>query len=199
MPHPPCIFGHIPVIRAYNRFIYTIVLQCRTKELANLQTIGWGGPPTLPAQRACSSESGACTSMTSSSSPGSSGVEHKVEQSESDRRSLKVRGCLSSIMDAHSHDHLCSSISGSASPCPHVLSPGGALGFDCPPSLHLLTLIILQEGWEYTLIILLLHLLTLIILLHPLMLIFQRGFISPGQEVTGPELCNVVCLLGGGV
>ena len=97
-----------------------------------MHTIGWDGLPALPVQRACSSESGVCTSTTSSSSPGSSGVEHKVERSESNRRSLKVRGCSSSIMDAHSHDHLCSSISGSALPRLCVSLPGSTLGFDSP-------------------------------------------------------------------
>ena len=116
---------------AYNHFIYTIVLQCCTK-ISEFTYNRAGRPPTQPAQRACSSESGACTSMTSSSSPGSSQVEHKVERSESDCRLSKVRGCSSSIMDAHSCDHLRGSISGSASPCPCVLSPGSASGFDSP-------------------------------------------------------------------
>ena len=136
---------------------------------------GW---PSHPASsKGLDSKSGACTSTTSSGSPGSSGVEHKVEWSESDCRLLKVRGCLSSIMDAHSRNHLHGSISGSASPRPHVSSP---------------------EGWGYMLIIPLLCLLVhVILLLHLLTLIFRRGFISPGQEVAGPELCNAVCLLAG--
>ena len=109
--------------------LFTLFLQCHTKELLpNLHTIGRGCPPTPPAQRACSSESSVCTSMASSGSPGSS----KVEQSESDRGSLKARGCSSSIMDAHSHDHLHGSISGWVSPHLHISSPGGALGFDSP-------------------------------------------------------------------
>ena len=94
--------------------------------------IGRGGPPAPPAQRTCSSESGACTSTTSSGSPGSSRVEHKVEQSESDHGSSKARGCSSFIMDTHSCDRLHGSISGLASPCPRVSSPGGASGFDSP-------------------------------------------------------------------
>ena len=91
----------------------------------NLHTRGRGGPPILPAQRACNSKSSACTSMASSGSPGSSRVEHKVE---SDCISSKARGCSASIMDAHSHDHR----RGLASPCPGVSSLGGTLGFDSP-------------------------------------------------------------------
>ena len=70
--------------------------------------------------------------MASSGSPTSSEVEHKVERSESDRGSSKARGCSSSIMDAHSRDHLCGSISCLASPHLCISSPGGASGFDFP-------------------------------------------------------------------
>ena len=82
------------------------------------------GPATL--------ESSVYTSTSSSGGPGSSGVKHKVEQSESNHGSLKARGCSSSITDTHSHDHCCGSISGSVLPCPCILSLGGTLGFDCP-------------------------------------------------------------------
>ena len=123
------VFGHIPMTAAYNHFIYTIFYNATLRNyFTHLHTRGRGGPPALPAQRACNSESGTCTSMASSGSPGSSWVEHKVERLESDRGSLKVRGCSSSIMDAHSHDHH----RGLASPSSHVLSLGGTLRFDSP-------------------------------------------------------------------
>ena len=115
-PHPPLHIWVHPhdwsLQPLYLHYFYNAALRnCFT----NLHTRGRSGPSALPAQRACNSESGTCTSTASSGSPGSS-VEHKVEQSESDCGSSKVRGCSSSIMDAHSHDHHC----GSALPCPHI-------------------------------------------------------------------------------
>ena len=134
----PHVFGHIPTTGAYNHFIYTISFYNAAirNYFMNLHTIGQDSPPTLPAQRACSSESGTCTSTASSGSPGSC----KVERSESDCGLSKVRGCSLSIMDAHSHNHLHGSISILASPHPCVSSPGGTSGFDSPhpsTSLHL--------------------------------------------------------------
>ena len=72
--------------------------------------------------------------MTSSGSPGSSRAKQRVERSESERGSLKVRGCSSSIMDAHSHNHLHGSLSDSVPPRPCISLPGGILGFysHCP-------------------------------------------------------------------
>ena len=56
-------------------------------------------------------------------------------------------------------------------------------------------LIILQDGWGYMLVIPLLRLFVhVILLLHLLTLLFQRGLISPGQAAC-PELCDAVCLL----
>ena len=77
----PHVFWRVPATGAYNCIIYTFFFFKNNAALrnyfANLHTIGWGGPPTLPAQRACSSESSACTSTASSGSPGSSGVNIK--------------------------------------------------------------------------------------------------------------------------
>ena len=129
MPHPPPHIWAHPRHRSlqllYLHYFYNAALR---NYFTNLHTRGWGSPPALPAQRACNSESSVCTSTASSGSPGSSRAEHKVEQLESNRGSLKERGCSSSIMDAHSRDRHC----GSALPCPHVLSLGGASGFNSP-------------------------------------------------------------------
>ena len=131
MPHsPPCIWVHphdwsLQLLYLHYYFFYNTTLR---NYFANLHTIGLGGPPTPPSQRACSSESGTCTSTASSGSPGSS----KVEWSESDRRSSKAKGCSSSIMNAHSRNCLHGSIFILVSPCPCISSPGSASGFDSP-------------------------------------------------------------------
>ena len=93
--------------------------------MTNLQKVGWGGPPTLPAQRTSTSESHACTSTAISCGDyGSCGVECTGERpptvaSESDCGSSKVRGSSSSIIDPHLHDCHClrGSASRSISPC----------------------------------------------------------------------------------
>ena len=135
MPHPPPHIWACPhdwsLQPLYLHYFYNAAPR---NYFTTLHTRGWGGPPTPPAQRACNSESGTCTSMASSGSPGSSGVEHKVEWSESDHGLSKVRGCSLSIMDAHSRNRH----GGSALPCSHISSLGGALGFDFPhPSVPL--------------------------------------------------------------
>ena len=130
MPHPPPCIWVCPCDQSlqplYLHYFYNAILR---NYFTNLHTRGQGGPPALPAQRASNSESSVCTYTASSCSPSSSRVEHKVEWSESDCGSSKVRGCSSSIMDTHSHDRHC----GLALPCPFVSSLGGALGSD---SLH---------------------------------------------------------------
>ena len=88
----------------------------------NLQKGRWGGPPAPPAQRASTSESLTCTSTASCGDPSTCRVEHTGEWpptmvSESDCRSSKARGCSSSIMDPHSHNHLCGSAPSPVSPC----------------------------------------------------------------------------------
>ena len=110
----------------YLHYFYNAALR---NYFTNLHKRGWGGPPSPPAQRVCNPESSVCTSTASSGSPGSSEAMHKVEQSESDCRSLKARGCSSSIMDAHSSSHHCGLISHLVLPCPHVMSLDGSLGF----------------------------------------------------------------------
>ena len=94
----------------------------------NLQKVGQGHPPTLPAQRASTSEPHACTSMASCGDPSSCGVECTGEWPltvalESNHRPSKVRGSSLSIMDPHSHDCLCGSASHSISPCSNPVPP----------------------------------------------------------------------------
>ena len=103
--------------------LFTLCYNAALKNyFTNLQKGGWGGPPTPPAQRASTSESHTCTSMASCDDPGSCRIKCTGEQpptvaSESDCRLSKVKHCSSSIMDPHSHDHLCGSASGPISPC----------------------------------------------------------------------------------
>ena len=102
--------------------------------LQNLHKGGWGGPPTLPAQRASTSESCMCTSMASCGDPGPCGVKCTGERLptvalESDRGSSKVRGCSLSIMVTHSRNPCCGSISSSVLLCPCAAPLDSSLGF----------------------------------------------------------------------
>ena len=132
-PHPPPHIWVHPRDRSLQPlYLHDFFLQCCKFIYTKLHTTGWDGAPTPPAHRACSSESGTCTSTASSGS-------NRVEHLESEHGSSKARGCSSSIMDAHSCDCLLGSVSILASSCPHILPPGGALGFDVPnpsTSLH---------------------------------------------------------------
>ena len=148
----------------------------------NLQMGGHGSPPALPAQRASTSESCACTSMVSCGNPGTCRVKRAWERSwtmvsESDCRSSKVRGCSSSIMDPYSCDHLRGSASSPISPCSYKLvgsssshsstsscsSPSGSSSSSC---------VCLSSSSE------------------------GESIVSPAQETAGPKLHNAVCLLG---
>ena len=100
----------------------------------NLHKGGWGGPPTPLAQRASTSESHTCTSTASCDDPGSCRVECTGERPltvvlESDHGSSKARGCSSSIMATHSHNHHHGLISTSVLPCPHIMPLDGGSGF----------------------------------------------------------------------
>ena len=189
MPHPPpCIWAcpHDQNLQPlYLHYFYNATLR---NYFTNLHKRGRGGPPALPAQRACNSESGMCTSMASSGSPGSSGVKHKVEQSESDCGSLKVRGCSSSIMDAHSCGCHCGLISSLVLPCPGIASLDGSSGF--VSTLHLsFYLLMFIPLWLIAL--------WLNILLWHLLLFLCGGIVGPAQEAVSPVLHKVVHLLGG--
>ena len=81
---------------AYNYFIYTM-LQCCTLKLLYKFTEGWAEQPSRPIKCA--------------------GEQPPTMVSESDCESSKARGCLSSIMDPHSHDHLHGSAPSPVSPC----------------------------------------------------------------------------------
>ena len=125
---------------AYNRLFTLCYNAAHGNYFTNLQKGGWGGPPTPLAQRTSTSESHACTSMTSCGNPGTCRVKCAGEWpltivSESNRGSLKVRGCSSSNMDPHSHDHLCGLAPSPIFPCSSKLVGSSSPRF-LPPHVH---------------------------------------------------------------